>query len=100
MFKLFPNSTYLADPLIAVNGLGRRRTVADYYKFPLFRWLVDNVGEIGNVEPNEWISGNGWEVGYEYNNGVVEDWKTKHYIRIRRKDIDPKLLTEFALRFS
>ena len=101
MFKLFADPKYLADPLVEINKTVDNITSDDYCTIPIFRWLVDNVGEINEIKENSWLSGNGWEVGYDYNADNT-NWKRKHfiYIHIRRKDIDPKLLTEFALRFS
>ena len=89
----YPNPAYLSSPMIDSNKFEISRKIVSV---PVIRWLIENVGEMAEFKDkpkdNEWPHGNGWEMGHNY-------WENRHYIIIRRKDLDEKLLTEFALRF-
>ena len=91
----YPDPQHFTWPLIVQNRRGMSR---DVIMIPVIKWLINNVGELAEFRDDEWPHGNGWETGYASSKDAVS-WERRHYIIIRRLDIDERLLTEFALRF-
>ena len=89
--------------MIKIRNIAKTRNCSDEYYIciPVIRWLIDNVGAMAGHMDHEWPHGDGWSMGYDYRGTetIALDWETWHCIVIHRQDIDPKLLTEFALRF-
>jgi len=91
MFSMVPADKHLDDGMNFEN-------IQYWRDLPIIQWLETHVGKLSADGKcgSEWTIGCCHEHDYLFKPG---HWRQRHYIQITA-DIDEKLLTEFALRFS
>lgn len=97
----YPAEEHLHSRYIKLMSDHTTDLAADVYEVPIFKWLIDNVGSLSTPRRDIYPHGDGWCMSFGF--VVDQNYLTfdKRYCVIEiTKDIDEKLLTEFALRFA